>query len=66
MTITLNGESREVREGMTLAELVGELGMARSAYAAEVNGRLVPRASHATWSLSAADRVEIVVLVGGG
>lgn len=66
MTITVNGESRDVPEGTTVAALVVLLGLEKAAVAAEVNGTLVPKRRHAEAALSPGDKVELVSLVGGG
>jgi sulfur carrier protein len=66
MTITLNGESRDVAPGTTVAELLGELDVLPKHVAVEVNLQLVPRAHHAEHRLRENDRLEVVTLVGGG
>jgi sulfur carrier protein len=66
MTITLNGEAREIEAGTTVAELVGELHVSPKHVAVEVNLELVPRARHAEHRLCENDRLEVVTLVGGG
>ena len=66
MQIICNGESRDVPEGATVAELLRELDLAHRPLAVEVNQELTPRAEHNGCKLKAGDRVEIVTLVGGG
>jgi thiamine biosynthesis protein ThiS len=66
MNIQVNGQAREISEGSTVANLLGELGVAQSHVAVEVNLELVPRAVHGETTLSDGDRVEVVTLVGGG
>jgi sulfur carrier protein len=66
MTITLNGEFREVAPGTTVAELLGELDVLPKHVAVEVNLELVPRTRHAQHVLSDNDRLEVVTLFGGG
>jgi sulfur carrier protein len=66
MTITINGESREVAAGMTVAELLAELGLDRQACAVEVNLAIVPKRRHDSHALAEGDRLEVVTLVGGG
>ncbi len=66
MKIAINGEQREVAEGLTIAGLLQELRLSVGRIAVEVNEQIVPRAEHATRSLSEGDRVEIVSFVGGG
>ncbi len=66
MEITVNGNTRTVPEGTTVAQLLEELGLAGRYVAVEVNRELVPRKQHEGHTLSPGDRVEIVTLVGGG
>jgi len=64
--ITVNGQSRQVPDGTTLAALLEQLGLAGKPLAVEVNLQLIPRQQHGQHLLKAGDRVEIVTLVGGG
>ena len=66
MDIMLNGEPRQVPEGLTAAGLVEMLGLAGRRYAMEINGELLPKSAHAEHGLAAGDRIEIVQAVGGG
>jgi sulfur carrier protein len=66
MTITLNGETREVPAGTTVAELLGQLEVLCKHVAVEVNLELVPRTRHGERVLRENDRLEVVTLVGGG
>ena len=66
MTILVNGESRQVADGTTVAQLVADLKLGARPLAVEVNLELVPRSRYAEHQLSEGDRLEIVTLVGGG
>ena len=66
MTITLNGEQRDVPELLTVASLLGLLGVKPEHVAVERNRDLVPRARHAEATLAPGDDIEVVTLVGGG
>lgn len=66
MRIVVNGETREVPEGLTITRLLDELKIETKHVAVEVNLELVPRGRHAEHALSAGDRLEVVTLVGGG
>jgi thiamine biosynthesis protein ThiS len=66
MTLSVNGESRTVADGLTLAQLVRELGLERNPIAIELNRQVVPRDRHGETRLAEGDRLEIVTLVGGG
>ena len=66
MKISINGEPREVQEGITIQELLERLGTVKERVAVEVNTAVVRRARHAEHRLAEGDRVEIVTFVGGG
>jgi len=66
MEILLNGETRQLPEGATAAELVDSLRLGGRRYAMEVNGELLPKSMHTGHVLKPGDRVEIVHAVGGG
>lgn len=66
MQIIVNGQTREVPDQVTVAELIRHLGLAGTACAAELNEALVPRRNQETTRLAPGDRVELVTLVGGG
>ncbi len=66
MEITVNGEHRQVAEGMTIAQLLQGLGLADKYVAVEVNQQVISRPRHAEHLLKAGDTLEIVTLVGGG
>jgi sulfur carrier protein len=66
MELTINGQSRQVVEGTTVAELLQELKLDGKPVAVEVNLELVPKQRHVEHRLAEGDRLEIVTLVGGG
>jgi thiamine biosynthesis protein ThiS len=66
MTVRLNGEQRECRDGITLADLVTELGLGARRIAVELNRDIIPREEYASCRLHAGDEIEIVHFVGGG
>ena len=66
MQITVNGEARQIDEGLTVTGLLDQLRLTDSYVAVEVNLALIPRADHAGHRLADGDRLEIVTLVGGG
>jgi len=68
MTLTVNGESREVAPAETVARIVARLagsGAARGV-AVAVNGDVVPRSAWATTELRDGDAVEVLTAVQGG
>lgn len=66
MKIFLNGETREIAEGTTLAALVAEIADDPRGIAIERNLEIVPKSQHAQIILEAGDRLELVQFVGGG
>ena len=64
--IEVNGASKSVPQGLTVAELLESLGLRPELVAVERNARLVRRSERGTTELSAGDRIELVTLVGGG
>lgn len=66
MQIHLNGEPREVPEGVTVRALLELLEIKAPRVAVEVNAEVVSRARHAQTRLATGDQVEIVTFVGGG
>ena len=64
--LEVNGETREVPVGTTIAGLIEHLELGRTACAVEVNRQLAPKATHEDHTLVSGDSIEIVTLVGGG
>ncbi|MEC7525081.1 MAG: sulfur carrier protein ThiS [Myxococcota bacterium] len=66
MQIEVNGEARDVGDGVTVRALLEQLGLGDTLVAVERNQEIVPRREHATAQLADGDRIEIVHFVGGG
>ncbi|GIW41719.1 MAG: sulfur carrier protein ThiS [Candidatus Binatia bacterium] len=66
MTVTVNGELREIPEGLSVAELLQELGIRTGRIAVELNREVLPRDLYGTRRLADGDVVEIVHFIGGG
>lgn len=66
MMIVVNGEAKDLPEGLNVQMLVERLGLAKAACAAEVNKKLVPKRERENVTLHDGDIVEVVTLVGGG
>lgn len=66
ISISVNGEPREVAAGTTLADLLQALNLNPKFLAVERNLAVVPRTQHAECRLEPNDELEIVTLVGGG
>lgn len=66
MKIEVNGTEHSCAEGMSVADLLDDLGLGEKRVAVERNGDLVPASQRPTTRLEAGDRVEIVHAIGGG
>ena len=66
MEVLVNGEARQLPEGMTIAQLLEAMALTGKRLAVEVNLEIVPRSTHGAHHLQAGDRVEIVHAIGGG
>jgi thiazole synthase len=64
--VQVNGEQQEVRDGLTLGELLAQLRLAPERLAVERNREVVRRARWAETVLADGDQIEIVHFVGGG
>jgi thiazole synthase len=65
-SITLNGEPRTIRDGLTIAMLAAEIGLDPKKVAVERNLEIVPRSTLADVTITEGDQIEIVHFVGGG
>jgi sulfur carrier protein len=63
---TINGEARELPNGITVAALLERLGLARSGIAVAMNERVVRRAEFESSTIADGDTVEIIKAVAGG
>ena len=66
LTITINGEPRQIPGPATVAELLARIGLDTRKVAVERNLEIVPRSTYAATDLVAGDRLEIVHFIGGG
>ena len=66
MQVTINGEAREVPDGVTLRELIGFLGLDGSRIAVELNRGIVKRDDWAETPVAEGSKLEVVMFVGGG
>ena len=66
MTLTVNGDSRELPPGTTLADLVGQLAASHRGIGAAVDSEVVPRRACPDTPLADGTVVEIVTAVQGG
>jgi sulfur carrier protein len=64
--VRLNGELREIPDGLTIAGLLGHLGVKAARVAVELNDTVVTKDRYESQHLGKGDSVEIVAFVGGG
>jgi thiamine biosynthesis protein ThiS len=66
MTVVINGEHREIPDGLTVAAMIEHLGMPLERVALERNLDILSRTLWKETSVQENDRFEIVHFVGGG
>lgn len=66
MKLTINGETREFENGLTISGLVTALDLHPKKVAVERNLEVVPKSLHPETVLAEGDKIEIVQFVGGG
>lgn len=66
MRIQLNGESFELPDGQTVADLLSRLDLTGRRVAVELNLDIVPRSQHGETVLREGDNLEVVHAIGGG
>ena len=64
--VTVNGQSQQVAEGLTISSLLEVVDIPGPYLAVELNEDVVPRDEHEQRQVTAGDRIEVVTLVGGG
>ena len=66
LVINVNGEKREIAEGLTIAQLLEELNIRPGRVVIELNRDIVSREAYGSAILKEGDALEIVHFVGGG
>jgi thiamine biosynthesis protein ThiS len=66
MKVTLNGESKECPEGITIENLLDLYKIDKNRVAVELNLQIIPRKELSGRILRDADLLEVVTFVGGG
>ena len=66
IALQVNGESRHATAGLSLQQLLVELGYEPRLVVVEFNGAIVPRTQWPGQPVAAGDRLEVVTIVGGG
>jgi sulfur carrier protein len=66
MIVTINGERREIPDGLNVVALLDHLGMSNKRVAIERNLDILPRDRWQETQVESGDSFEIVHFVGGG
>jgi len=66
VNVSVNGEPRRVSAGVTITQMLAELGLDPQRVAVERNRDVVPRSSLSDVMVENGDEYEIVHFVGGG
>lgn len=66
MLITVNGQPREVREQITLLDLLRQLGVKPEITAVQRNAEIISRKAVDTTVVMDGDAIELIRIVGGG
>lgn len=66
MKVTLNGESKECPEGITIENLLDLYKIDKNRVAVELNLRIIPRKELSERVLRDEDLLEVITFVGGG
>jgi sulfur carrier protein len=66
MKIRVNGEEKQIADGLSLARLLEELQIRPGRVVVELNRDIVSRDTHGSTLLKDGDALEIVHFVGGG
>jgi len=66
MKLFVNGETKEFADGISVEELIRDLGVRKETVVAEVNRKIVQGPQRGDWKLAEGDQVELIQFVGGG
>lgn len=66
MKITVNGETKEFENGLSLQDIMQKLGIAEKVMAAAVNMEVVKKQEWQKFSPKEGDKIELLHFVGGG
>ena len=66
MTIFINGEARQLDDGLTVAAMLDTLELPKQRVAIELNRQVIRKQEWDSTPVSDNDRIEVVHFVGGG
>jgi thiamine biosynthesis protein ThiS len=66
MKLVINGDERELENGLTIATFLATKDLRPEMVVVEHNGEIVPRGEYASVTLSDGDKLEVVQMMAGG
>lgn len=66
MTIVINGDSKEIPNGLNLEDVLNFFSLPSQRVAVELNKTVVPRREWNTTMVAESDKIEVIHFVGGG
>ena len=66
MNIMFINEDSEVRDGITIAQLLKDREIENKYIAVEVNEIIIPKSDYLKYEIKNGDKVEIITAIGGG
>jgi thiamine biosynthesis protein ThiS len=66
MEVILNGEKKDIKDGLTVGGLLESLKIEPARVAVEVNVKIIKKADYDGHVLNEGDAIEVVSFVGGG
>jgi len=66
LKLVINGEPKDFSEGISLEELIRQLGVRKETVVAEVNRKIIRMEQRPVQKLSDGDQIELIQFVGGG
>lgn len=66
MKLVINGEPKDFSDGISLEELIRQLGVRKETVVAEVNRKIIRMEQRPVQKLSDGDQIELIQFVGGG
>lgn len=66
ITVKLNGEEEQLREGMTVSELLEERRVRQEYVTVEISEEIIEKDKYSTTALNEGDEVEFIYYMGGG
>lgn len=62
----INGEEKDLKEGITIIDMLETLGLNKDKVVVEINLDIIPKDKYSQMTLNKKDKIEIVGFIGGG